>query len=438
MASLIVPRVIVYWNGVDLTLYTGDGFENEPMVYEVNVDLALTNSNPTASFKWNQSGAAFKVYEKFLNDNINDLIHIIFYYESGRSIDFEFVWGGHDINYGNNMDVSVKLRTQLDGLINADVRNVTQAPDKPAAYLNAVDTLKKQYGLDQFKDLVRYTELTKNDMTKAKVQNYYRESGTFGSAVSNLVQQNGNLVFANNIKTANLTVISPFTWDAENNQPVYTPGPKDKDPDPTKRYGYLLGPGIINEISRSAQWTPPQANNLNRALKQPNPTGVMKNRFQNLNKNQTLYSDVSKKKGATRSPSSAKLNPGVRNARNPDGPTKQMMLQQESQCKLQANVFMHPFIVGIKPSDILYVPSLSDGAKYIEDWIVDAVTYHQTDGGVQVSLSASRVFAKGGLMSPGAEAGGKFQMMAAKLNLPGKAGLEAWRRYAWNLPFIEQ
>jgi hypothetical protein len=378
------------------------------------------------------------VYEKFLTDNINDIISIIFYYEGGRSINFEFVWGGHDIMFGNNMDVSVKLRTQLDGLINADIRNVTQAPDKPAAYLNAVETLKKQYGLEQFKDLVRYTNLTSNDMTKAQVQSYYRESETFGSAISNLVQQNGNVVFANNIKTANLTVISPFLWAAENNQPVYTPGPTDKDPDPTKRYGYLLGPGIINEISRSAQWTPPQSNNLNRALKQPNPTGTPRNRFQNLNKNQILYGDVAKKKGATRSASSAKLNPGVRNARNPDGPTKQMMLQQESQCKLQANVFMHPFIVGVKPSDILYVPSLSEGAKYIEDWIVDAVTYHQTDGGVQVSLSASRVFAKGGLMSPGEEAGAKFQKLAASLNLPGKAGLEAWRRYAWNLPFITQ
>lgn len=438
MANLIIPRVIVYWGGINLSLYNGNGFVNEPLVYEVTVDLALTNSNPTASFKWNSSGAAYKVYEKFLDENINDLISIIFYYEGGRSVNFEFVWSGHDINYGNNMDVSVKLRTQLDGLINGDIRNVTQAPDKPAAYLNAVDTLKKQYGLDKFKDLVRYSDITKTDMTKAQVQSYYRESETFGASVSNLVQQNGNLVFANNIKNANLAVISPFIWEAQNKQPVYTPGPTDKDPDPTKRYGYLLGPGIINEISRSAQWAPPQSNNLNRALKQPNPTGASKNKSQTSNKNQKLYEDVSKTNGATRSASSAKLNPGVRNAKNPDGPTKQMMLQQESQSKLQANVFMHPFIVGVKPADILYVPSLMEGAKYIEDWIVNAVTYHQTDGGVQVSLSASRVFAKGGLMSPGEAAGGKFQKLAASLNLPGKAGLEAWRRYAWNLPYIAQ
>ena len=436
MASLIIPRVIVYWGGVNLSLYTGDGLVNEPLVYEVTVGLAMTNSNPTASFKWNQSGVAFKVYERFLDKNINDLIHIVFYYEGGRSIDFEFVWGGHEIKYGNNMDVSVTLRTQLDGLINADIRNVTQAPDKPAAYLNAVDTLKKQYGLDKFKDLVRYTDLTKQDMTKAKIQTYYRESETFGSSVSNLVQQNGNTVFANNIKTANLTVISPFLWAAQNKQPVYTPGPTDKDPDPTKRYGYLLGPGIINEISRSAQWTAPQQNNRNRALKQLTPTGRPKRN--SVNRNETIADAAAQRTGATRSASSAKLNPGVRNAQNPDGPTKQMMIQQEAQCKLQANVFMHPFIVGIKPSDILYVPSLSEGAKYIEDWIVDTVTYHQTDGGISLSLSATRVFAKGGLMNPGEEAGGKFQKLAASLNKPGNAGLEAWRRYAWNLPYISQ
>ena len=95
---------------------------------------------------------------------------------------------------------------------------------------------------------------------------------------------------------------------------------------------------------------------------------------------------------------------------------------------------MHPFIVGIKPNDILYVPSLVEGAKYMEDWIVDSVTYHQTDGGVSVSVGASRVFGKGGLMHSGSNGGEKFRKIAASLNKPGQAGLEAWRQYAWNLP----
>jgi len=434
MANLIIPRVLVRWGGENLSLYTGYGLKDEPLVYEVTADLAATNSNPTGSFKWNPSGVAFKVYEKFVTSKIEEIITLCFYYESGRSITLEYLWAGHQINYGNNMDITVNLRTQLDGLINADTRNITQAPDKPVSYISAGETLQKQYGLDQNKDLVKYSNLAKKDLEKAKLETYYRESGVFGAALSNLVRQNGNSVFANNIGTANLTVATPLGWEAKQNEEIYVPGPTDQDPDPAKRYGYLLGPGIINEISRSAQWTPPQANNLNAALKQPIPQKETQVRQQTQNQNQKNEKKAQERPGAVQAASSAKLNPGVRNAENTDGPEKQILQQQEAQSKLSASVFMHPFIVGIKPRDIVYVPSLIEGAKYMEDWIVENVTYHQSDGGVTISIGATRTFATGGLMHPGDSGGEKFRKIAASLNKPGQAGLDAWRKYAWNLP----
>ena len=434
MANLIVPRVIVRWGGENLSLYTGYGLKDEPLVYEVTADLSSTNSNPTGSFKWNPSGVAFKIYEKFVTDKIEEIITLCFYYEGGRSITFEYLWAGHQINYGNNMDITINLRTQLDGLINADTRNITQAPDEPISYISAGEKLQKQYGLDGNKDLVRYSNLAKKDLEKAKLETYYRESGVFGAALSNLVRQNGNTVFANNIGTANLTVATPLGWEAKQNEEIYVPGPSDQDPDPAKRFGYLLGPGIINEISRSAQWSPPQTNNVNSALKQQIPAKETQVRQQNLNKNQKNEQKAAEKEGAVQAPSSAKLNPGVRNAENKDGPEKQILQQQESQSKLSASIFMHPFITGIKPRDIVYVPSLIEGAKYMEDWIVENVTYHQTDGGVTISISATRTFGIGGLIHSGANGGEKFRKIAASLNKPGQAGLDAWRQYAWNLP----
>ena len=82
--------------------------------------------------------------------------------------------------------------------------------------------------------------------------------------------------------------------------------------------------------------------------------------------------------------------------------------------------------MGVKPCDILYVPSLESSVSSIEDWIVQSVDYQQTDGGVEVSLSAGRKFGAVGLMNE--KAGEKFKQKAKLLN---QGGLDSWAEYAW-------
>ena len=62
-----------------------------------------------------------------------------------------------------------------------------------------------------------------------------------------------------------------------------------------------------------------------------------------------------------------------------------------SSCK--CNVLMVPYMVGIKPRDILVVPSLAGPGGFVEDWEVDDVSYKQNDvGGVFISISGTRPF----------------------------------------------
>jgi hypothetical protein len=86
---------------------------------------------------------------------------------------------------------------------------------------------------------------------------------------------------------------------------------------------------------------------------------------------------------------------------------------------------MVPILVGIKPHDIIYVPSLT--GNYIEDWIVADVNYGQTDGGVSVGVMATRIYGSGELMNE--SQGRKFQdFVKNKLKT-----LEDWESYAWYL-----
>jgi hypothetical protein len=418
-SNLVIPRVAVFWGGENITSYSGDEFDNEPLVYDVQATLQLTNSNPTGSFKWNPSGAAYNVYEKFLKSKIEECIAIKFYYAEGRSIEFAFVWAGHQIAYGNEMTVTVKLRSELDGLVNATPRNITQAYDKGATYADSIKRLEKQYGIEKY-NMVRYEQKAKKDLDKAKLNTLYQEEQTFGSSVANVAQQNGNIAFANNILQANISVLAPFTWKPEEGD---VKEPEDK-PKPNQRYGFILGPGIINSMERTSEWSPPQQNNLNRSRKQPLATDPKKK--SNKTKPEKNTERTVTASGSVLGTSRANANTGVNNKENPDGPTKQNLLQEEAKSKLAANIFACPAFMGIKPGDVVYVPSLDNSVSSIEDWVIESVDYQQTDGGVEVSISGGRKFGLVGLMN--AKAGEKFKKKAQGLN---QQGLDGWGAYAW-------
>ena len=92
---------------------------------------------------------------------------------------------------------------------------------------------------------------------------------------------------------------------------------------------------------------------------------------------------------------------------------------------------MCPLLTGIKPNDIVFIPSLK--GDFIEDWIVQDVGYNQSDGNVSVSIRGTRVFGIKNAMN--GTAAKKFLQFAKDQGLVGpNATLDAWDKYAWSLP----
>jgi hypothetical protein len=286
--------------------------------------------------------------------------------------------------------------------------------------------------VNEYKKVIRMSKQAEKDLGEATLKTYYAKDTTFGSAVSNLVEQNGNQVFASNIGQANNTVLTPFSWEAQQKESVVVEAaPNLQLPDSTIRYGFLLGPGIINTIERTMEWTQPQANTQNTPTSptKPVPTDPAKpsTNQQNPKSNpQVQQEKTSVKTSAPQGSALANPNPGVQNASNPNGPKKQELLQKEKGSTLSAQMFMAPVMVGIKPGDIVYVPSLQTDAAntYIEDWIVTSVNYVQSDGSISISVSASRPYGLGNLIN---EKAGKYWRDKART----LKTLDDWANYAW-------
>ena len=310
--------------------------------------------------------------------------------------------------------------------------------------LNAIKDTEKFYALENYK-VVKYSETASNDLQKSKILSQYSRDTTFVSTINNIVRENGNYVYSTNIvseavasdsrkvtgntETASkLVIFTPFTH--EGSKDTVVDGAKreyNEYPDPTKRYGYLIGPSIINSIERTFRWAPPQQISTPTPAKAPVPRGK-KAKDKARTPAQEQQNKAASEKGAVQNNALAASHPGISVAEDKVGPQKQILQQQEAAAQLSFSTFLVPALVGLKPYDILYIPSLNaKTVNDIEDWIVTSVDYNQTDGGVDISVNATRTYGlPGTLMNPAS--GKKFLEQAQKLKT-----LEDWEKYAWGI-----
>ena len=396
--------------------------------------------------KWDPTGPGFALYESFISNDeyMQSRIFIDFFYPRGKRIRMAFVWTGQSISYGNDMTVTVKMKTELDGLINGNIRNNAQAHDekKGESFLNALKKLKEQYSVQA--DIVRYDPKAKTSLEKSTLQTAYGNDQTYGAAIANIVQQNGNTVFANNIGEPNLVIFAPFSWKPELNTVLngVTEIPPGTDPKPDQRYGYIVGPSIIDSLVRETEWKPPQQTKQNTPSKQAkarNSKTARSTQQKPATTAQVQLTDSTRPGSSPQGTALARPNPGISNLYNPDGPTKQNFLEDERTASMTFQTMLCPALVGIKPYDIVYIPSFGridpktkERVYFTEDWIVESVSYDQNDGNVSVSVKGTREYGLGTPMDK--KNADKFEKYAIEQGLIGpSATLDNWDRYAWSL-----
>jgi hypothetical protein len=437
------------WGKINLSAYNGNqNFpQGSPLVYDVSVDLNGENQQPTGELHWDPTGPGFGVYEWFVSQEeyLKTQITVEYFYPRGKKVVFFFAWSGQSINYGNDMSVTVKLQSELAGLVNGNVRSTAQAYDekKGASATSVLYKSQELFGLDKTKDLIKLNPEVAKNWNKVKIKNVYGQDWTFGNHLVNLARQLGDQVIPTNMGKTTMAVMSPWSFKDPKTgkyQKVlngYSDVPAGQSPKPEERYAYLLGPNVIQTITRSANWKPAQQDNSNLPSSQAIAQDAKKTdqKQQNPPTAQQVATanatQAAKKTSAPQGTANGRANPGVQNLENPNGPDKQIASNEEKGSDLSLTTFMCPLLVGIKPGDIVYVPSLT--GKYIEDWIVQNVGYDQSNGAVSINISATRTLGLGTPMNP--DAAKTILDFAKNFGLVGeKASLENWDRYAWSLP----
>jgi hypothetical protein len=441
MAFLRQARVRVFWGSTNLSNYNGsqDFPKDQPVVYDVDVNLQGETQGPTAQMKWDPTGKGMALYEYFTSSEelMATQIKIDIYYPAGKSISFLFVWSGQSISYGNDMTITVKMQSELAGLINANQRSIAYTDGflKGVPYTDTFKYAGKQFDTNKVNTgVVGYTKKALIDAEKVKVSTVYALDTTNGALISNLAQQGGNMAFASNIGKAEVILYTPYSIDKDS---VVKNGVTEisagSGPDPKERYGYLLGPSIIQTLTRSVEWRPPQQTNSitpntqTRALPPRNEKGQFTKAEPKPEKS---VKDNQTPTAAPLGTSGGRSTPGFGNFDNPDQVKKQNALNEEKSSTMSMTTYLTPALVGIKPHDILYIPSYK--GNYMEDWIVQSVDYNQSDGKVDIGIQATRAYGSGVPMNEKNAA--KFKSFAESNGLIGpNATLENWDKYAWGM-----
>ena len=428
--NLITPRVEVFWDDINLTSYNGkQNFpKGEPLVFGVTTNFQAESSGPTASLNWNPTGPAAEVYEELVNSKTDKTLTIKWYYAEGKYLLSTWVWAGQTVSYGNDMSIKVSLQSELSGVVNSTTRSIAHTNDKPVTYTSGNQKLHKAFAVED-----KYTSLSpaaQKTLDSATLKNNYGKDTTFGASLSNLGESAGVTYTPSNIgKQAALIGFIPFTGEKDEEVLDGTTVPPGKAPEPNKRYGYLLGPSLINSMERVTNWKPEQQTNgpvtSTRARVEEKETLKQKgvNKKSAVPKPVTSAQDSYGKPTASPIGTSTALNLNVTPAENERGVELNKLNNQEKGAELTFSTFMVPVLTGIKVKDIVYIPSLT--GKYIEDWIVQSVSYTQTDGGVNISVNATRTYGIAGLMQK--KPGEYFKQKAARLRT-----LEDWQSYAWS------
>ena len=446
------PRVRVFWGDINLSSYDGpdkgapevftlDSEKGGPIVYDVRTSLASEGEGPTAELKWDPTGPGYAAYEWFLSQEkyVQGKFSIEFFYPRGKKIVMFYRWSGQTINYGNDMSITVKLQSELAGLINANQRNTAQAYDekKGAKLPEVLNKTTQQFGLEKYEGILTYNQYVEEQMKKVKLLTVYANDQTYGAAVSNLAKQAGMQATANSIGESGVIIFSPYSAkDKDGKQQEILNGatdiPAGEAPKAKERYGYLLGPSIINSMTRSYQWKPPQQDNAQTPSSQAKPERPRDEQGRFISYQEAARREASRITSSPQGTALARPNPGVQNKDNPDAPGRQIALNQEKGTELSFDTFMCPVLVGLKPNDIVFIPSLK-GNDTIEDWIVQNIDYTQSNGAVNISVRATRTFGVTETMNE--KMAKKFLDFAKQQKLVGEgATLEAWDKYSWGLP----
>jgi len=399
VGKLIQPLVKLTWGDLDLTSYSAGGMRPQPIFYDVRISLEDSKAAPTLEFRFSPSPPAFQAFVDCKKDRIDQPIVVDIGYPLGSTVSFKFFYAGCSFETGHEMGITVYAVAPVKGAWTNNRINFAMRDTIPLSAFP--DLVKKRCGGGCSGIEYEFVGKAAEDAGSIEIRH-----AAVGQAphriVTDLAKANGMITSIN--PDGKLIIHYPYTTPGENS--ALAPGdPKKPKYDPTKLNAYIIGPGLLNTFRREQKF------NVGQTTFEFSAAYMSPVAFEEDNKK------VTQPKTAP-GESASNVSTGEATSGNPDPTVAQSGTEttagslkearsawaKESTTTGSGSFFMVPYLVGIKPRDIIALPSLNADNPYFEDWIVESVTYEQAEAGVEIGVSCKRPFpGEGVLVDKGTE-----------------------------------
>lgn len=389
VGKLLQPLVKLVWGDTDLTEYmVGSG--PEPIFYDAKLVLEKTKQAPTLEFKFSPSPIAFSAFLELKNGSVDKPIVLTLGYEMGTQFSLKFYYAGCSFSTGHEMDVTVYAVSMIKGAWTNNRVNFTMKEPVP---LKDFPALVKEKCGEACKDIkFEFVGKAKDDSEKIEIK-HAAINQTPHRTIVDIARANGMITSIN--PEGKLVIHYPYNTPEENEKDKVKTSMKPNY-DGVIRNVFVIGPGLLNVFSREQRYQVGQTTfDFEAAYAAPTA-------FEQDNKKITDTRTEPGKKpadqpGQQKSGTTGNAQPTVgqsgteKTADSLKDARSAWAKQSTTTCS--ASFFMVPYLVGIKPRDIVAVASLNSNDPYYEDWLVEQVTYSQSEGaGVEVGITGNRPF----------------------------------------------
>lgn len=196
-----------------------------------------------------------------------------------------------------------------------------------------------------------------------------------------------------------------------------------------KRQIHILGPGLLENVQRSQKFTLGQSDKKGGAKSKATSATETENKKSNSPRSAAeMAAAQSTGSGVkTDGPSDkAQARSGTTKDKPTDKEAARAALADELKMELTASFPMVPQVVGMKPGDILAIPSLKGPGDWIEDYEITEVQYSQGDTGeVMMSIKGSKPWiGKDNLMD-------EASVALVKSRVQGLKTPDSWNAFYW-------
>ena len=391
---LIQPFVSVEFGGVNLNYYT-DASSGEPerMAQKMSFTISKDQKAGECKFELVANPDGFDIVTEIRASNLSEAPFIVkmgYPHLSEPVIEQKFFLASLDLTTGQDPSLSLTGISSVKGAFTDN--KVSFSMEEPISLCEFPDFLKEKVGEGAADLKFQFVGGAADDCSSVQIK---REAVNQSAQVilTEVLKEQGMELRVHDTAIDGTMIIS---------YPAAKPGELEKDPPQppgsspvsAKRTVHILGPGLMENIKRRQAYSSPQ---------QADTQGGTSNK-------ETAATETEAKGSQPAGPSAKAANsageaattgpankPKSRTATAEQGAADKekarLAMAQQLAVEMTADFIMVPQVVGMKPGDIIAIPSIKGPADYIEDFEIKEISYTQEDTGfIRMSVSAWRPY----------------------------------------------